>query len=211
MTLIWDLPTRVFHWTLAGSVTFCLVSGFTANGDLEWHMRSGKFVLALLLFRLGWGLFGATYARFRQFVGSPASAWRYLARFRTAAASTGHNAAGGWAVLAILGLLVVQVSTGLFATDDILSEGPLIHLVGSETSTMLTGLHQRNAWLVAGIVALHVAALAAHRIWRHEAMLRPMITGDVEVDANRTHWSPLALLIAVGIAAVATYQIVEVL
>ena len=211
MTAVWDLPTRVFHWLLAGSVGFCLVTGFSDSGDLDWHMRSGQLVLALLVFRLVWGVGGATYARFSQFVRSPAAAWRYLTHFRSAAVAAGHNAAGGWAVLGMLGLLTVQVSTGLFATDDILSEGPLLHLVSGETASTLTGLHQRNAWLVAGIVALHLTALIAHRIWRREAMLRPMLTGKVAVDATPTRWAVLALLVAIGVAALAAYQIAEVL
>ncbi len=211
MTLIWDLPTRVFHWALAGSVGFCLVTGFSDSGDLEWHMRSGQCVLALLVFRLIWGVCGATYARFSQFVRSPPSAWRYLAHFRSAAVAVGHNAAGGWAVVAMLGLLAIQASTGLFATDDILSEGPLVHLVSGDTSSMLTGLHQRNAWLVAGIVALHLAALIAHRVWRREPMLRPMLTGKVAVDATPTRWAVFALLVAIAVAALAAYLIAEVL
>ena len=211
MTSIWDLPTRLFHWVLAGSVGFCLFTGFSDSSDLEWHMRSGQLVLALLLFRLVWGLCGATYARFSQFMRSPAAAWRYLARFRSAAAAAGHNPAGGWAVLGMLLLLTIQVSTGLFATDDILSEGPLLHLVSSDTSAMLTGLHQRNAWLVAGIVALHLAALIAHRVWRREAMLRPMLTGKVDVAATPTRWGLLALAVAIAIAGFTTYQIAEVL
>ena len=208
---IWDLPTRLFHWALAGCVGYCLFTGFSESGELEGHMRAGQAVLGLLIFRLVWGVMGATYARFGQFVTTPARALRFLREFRSATHAPGHNPAGAWAVLLLLGVLAMQAGTGLFATDDIFHEGPLRYLVDDDLASSLTGLHERNALLVAGVVSLHLLAVFAHVLVRRERLVRGMLGGDLHANAAPTRWHPLALVAAAGAGAGAVYCVAYVL
>src|SRR3546814_15107276 len=101
---IWDLPTRLVH---VGLIVLFLFSWWSADaGELRWHRWSGYAVLSLVLFRLYWGFVGSTTARFASFVRGPSAFVAYARRLfeRTAAARVGHNAMGGWSVLAPLGM-----------------------------------------------------------------------------------------------------------
>ena len=64
----WDLPTRLFHWTLAALLVFSFSTGQAGGSWLRWHMRSGYAVITLLLFRFAWGFVGSREARFASFV-----------------------------------------------------------------------------------------------------------------------------------------------
>ena len=195
---IWDLPTRLFHWLLTAAVSVSLYTGLSDNSDMDLHLASGYIVFALLLFRLGWGMGGATYARFAQFASSPRAAWDYLRRFRSVPEWAGHNPAASWAIFALLLALTAQVTTGLFSTDDVLTEGPLRHLVGDDTSSTLSWLHKRNAVLVLTLVGIHLLGVLVHLIVRRERLLRAMITGDKPVVAAATRYS---WVVAVALAA----------
>ncbi len=204
---VWDIWIRIFHWAVV-----VLVAEQIATGELGWldaHIAGGCALLGLLLFRLAWGFAGSDTARFARFVRSPAAAFRHLAHFRTATESTpGHTAAGGWSVLAMLTLLCAQVGTGLFADDDVANTGPLGQFVSRATRKQLTGVHVRLFWLLLALIALHVAAVAAYKLFRREDLVRPMITGwtDAAVPAQpvpRMGRSWLALLIAAASCAAA--------
>ena len=128
---VWDLPIRVFHWSLV--ITLC-VSAYTASravSEMDIHMQSGMVALALVAFRIGWGVLGSHYARFTQFVRGP----RYcLQSIRAPVDAPGHSPLGALSIIALLVSLLVQISTGLFANDDIFTEGPLASWVTYETS-----------------------------------------------------------------------------
>lgn len=178
---VWDLPVRLFHWALVVFVTFSFI---TAELDeLDWHMRSGFCVFALVLFRLLWGVFGSETARFAAFIRGPGAAWRYLRSWRTTALTEtiGHNPAGGWSVAAMLVVLCAQVGTGLFANDDISTQGPLAQFVDHRTSLRLTGLHARSFWLLAALVGLHVTTVALYRLFAARNLVAPMISGRVRL------------------------------
>src|SRR5512142_588319 len=136
---IWDLPTRLFHWSLLALIAACWwTSG--EDGDIDWHMLCGYAVLALLLFRLVWGVLGSTTARFASFIASPRKVLGYFAdaRANTLPPHLGHNPAGGWMVVLMLVLLLGIAGSGLFANDDIMSEGLLAHHVSERLSDMAT-------------------------------------------------------------------------
>lgn len=175
--LVWDLPTRLFHWCL---VLLIGVSWLTGEmGEMEWHMRSGIAILALVLFRLLWGFFGSTTARFSDFLASPVTAYRY-ARGLIAGKNEpylGHNPLGGWMVMALLGLIFAQASTGLFANDDIFTEGPLYHLVTKSTSDWLTGIHKSLFDFLLAAAALHIAAAFFYLIVKKDNLILPMVHG----------------------------------
>lgn len=172
---VWDLPTRIFHWLLAICVVGAYVSVKVGGPYMAWHVRFGSTVLALVLFRIVWGLVGPRYARFSQFVVSPRAALEYL---KGGPSGAGHNPLGGYSVIAMLAVFTFQGITGLFADDEIDTQGPLMHYVDITVSGMLTGLHRLDQWLILALVLLHVLAICWYTLVRRQRLIRPMITGD---------------------------------
>lgn len=172
---VWDLPTRLFHWTLAACVVGSLVSIKLGGNALAWHFRFGYAILALLLFRFAWGFVGPRYARFASFPPSIGAALRYLRG--QSASRPGHNPLGALSVYALLLALAFQVITGLFANDAIMWDGPLRNLVSNATSDRLTGLHKANEPILLGLVGLHLLAIAFYTLIRRQSLVRQMITG----------------------------------
>ncbi|MBU0620862.1 MAG: cytochrome b/b6 domain-containing protein [Gammaproteobacteria bacterium] len=199
---VWDLPTRLFHWTLLGLVVACWWTA-TEDGDIDWHMRCGYAVLALLLFRLAWGVLGSTTARFASFVASPRLVFEYLANARkNDITHIGHNPAGGWMVLVLLAMLLAISLTGLFANDDIMSEGPLAHRVSKGMSDLATAWHEHGFHALLALVALHVAAIVFYLVVKRDNLVRPMLTGvkhlpqagNVPQLHMRSIWLALAIM-----------------
>lgn len=176
-TRIWDLPTRAFHWTLAACVLGSLVSVNIGGDAMAWHFRFGYAVLALLLFRLGWGFIGPRYARFAAFPPNPLAAWRAL-RTPDRGYSAGHSALGALSVYAMLLAIGVQVGTGLFTSDAILWDGPLKNLVSNDTSDLLARIHKGNRNVLLGLVGLHLCAIVWYRVVRGRQLIGPMLHGN---------------------------------
>ena len=173
---VWDLPTRLFHWSLLVCVVGAFTSAKIGGNAMVWHMRFGYTVLALVLFRILWGLAGDRHARFASFVRGPRAVWAYL---RGAAPhGAGHNPAGGWSVLALLFVLLTQASTGLFASDDIATEGPLAKLVSGAWVSWATRIHHWNETVIIALVTLHVLAIVTYAVFKRDNLVRPMIVGD---------------------------------
>lgn len=177
---VWDLPTRVFHWSLVVFVAAALITGFVGGKAMAWHGRAGIAITGLLAFRIVWGFAGSTYARFGHFVRGPAEIRAYLQGRWT---GLGHNPLGALSVLAMLAVLAGQVATGLPGNDDIAFNGPLYPLVSKALSDSLTTLHRLNAWLIGALIALHVGAIGFHAHAKKENLLRPMIRGWKERKA----------------------------
>jgi cytochrome b len=178
---VWDAPTRLFHW---GIVVLLCTSWLTeSRGWMELHFLSGYSIIALLLFRLVWGFVGSDTARFSAFLKGPLETLRYLMHFhrRTPDRAVGHNAAGGWMVLLMLALLVVQVSTGLFANDDGDTEGPLFDYAGKEWSDWLSHIHAVNFTLIKIAVAAHIVAIFVYAVVKRHDLFWPMITGTKQL------------------------------
>lgn len=199
---LWDLPMRLFHWGLVVLLANAWLS--QQRGWMEVHRWNGYLLLTLLGFRLLWGWIGSRHARFGDFLYRPGQVWRYL-RGRPVAYG-GHNPAGGWAVLAMLALLLVQGVTGLFATDEILFEGPLYPAVASDTAAWLTRWHKLNSDLLLGLVGLHLVALAVHRLVHGERLIGAMLTGRHPQRPGREAPVPawralLALAVSAGLLA----------
>ncbi len=177
---VWDLPTRLFHWTLATLIGFSWWSAEEAK--LDWHMWSGYAVMTLVLFRLLWGLFGSSTARFANFVRGPSSVLAYL-RDSKGWRAIGHSPLGALSVVALLGLTIVQVVTGLFnADDDGLVEGPLAPLVAFNVSDAAHDLHELVFKVLLACIAIHVAAILFYRLFQGKRLLGPMISGRAALD-----------------------------
>ena len=177
-TRIWDLPTRLFHWLLAALVVFSFTTGKLGGDWLTWHFRSGYAIASLLLFRFLWGVAGSRYARFASFSPSPSRIWHALRSTDNAAPAAGHSAIGALSVYALLFVLAVQVSTGVFTNDGTFTEGPWAKFVSSAISDRLSTVHYYNHWLVVGLTILHVTAIGFYLLVRRDDLITPMITGD---------------------------------
>ncbi|MEW6704934.1 MAG: cytochrome b/b6 domain-containing protein [Pseudomonadota bacterium] len=191
---VWDLPIRVFHWVLAASVIASIVSAKIGGNAMEWHFRFGELALALLAFRLLWGVLGGHWSRFGAFAYGPAALWRYLRgasrpedRFEI-----GHSPLGSLSVWALLGFLCLQVGTGLVADDEIANVGPLNRFVSSATASWATGFHKQiGQWALIALVALHVGAVLFYLFAKRRNLVGPMWHGDkphppgVDLPASR--------------------------
>ena len=177
---VWDLPTRLFHWTL---VVLVGLSWWSAENDQQdLHLYLGYGLLSLLLFRIGWGVAGSSTARFSSFVRGPGAVVRYV-RNRFHWPLAGHAPLGALSVLALLAMLFVIVGTGLFAADeDGLFSGPLAYLVSLGVSDTMTELHEELFDVLLALVGLHVAAILLYRLALGRNLLGPMITGEAELE-----------------------------
>ena len=197
---VWDLPTRLFHWLLAGLIG---LSWWTAEqGWDEWHLYSGYAVMSLLLFRLMWGFVGSSTARFRNFLRGPRAVLGYVRDIRDWR-QIGHSPLGALSVVALLALLALQVATGLINSDnDGLVEGPLAAAVSFDLSDAAHELHEVVFNVLLIFIVLHVAAILFYRVALGKKLLGPMITGLAEIESETEpmrparKWLGLACLVA---------------
>lgn len=203
---VWDLPTRIFHWTLLVLVVVAFVTGWIGGNLIEWHGRAGIAIAGLLAFRIVWGFVGSTYARFADFVPGPAHIWAHI---RGEWNGLGHNPFGALSVLALLLVLLFQVASGLVSNDDIAFEGPLYVLVSKSTSDWLSGLHRQNFWVLIVLVVLHVVAVLYYLHAKKDNLVKPMITGTKAVSdpgaQSAQGGGPLAFVVALALALFAAW------
>lgn len=179
---LWDLPLRLFHWSLVATVLGAISTGLIGGGWMVWHGRLGLAVVGLLAFRLVWGFVGSTHARFAAFFPTPGKIAAYL---RGQWQGVGHNPLGALSVFALLGLLSIQVASGLLANDDIAFNGPLYPLIDKALSDAATGWHRLAVNALYLLLALHVAAIAFYARIKRQNLVRPMITGWHEGQAEQ--------------------------
>jgi cytochrome b len=202
---LWDLPLRIFHWSLLAAVSTAIVTGLLGGSWMPVHGKAGLTIAGLLAFRVIWGFVGSTHSRFASFVPTPGKLLNYV---RGRWLGVGHNPLGALSVLALLGLLSVQVGTGLVGNDDIAFTGPLASLVDEALSTRLTGLHHQLATVLYVLLGLHVAAIAFYGHVKKHKLVKPMVTGWKDVDEQvgpPRRARPRALVAALLIAFGAVY------
>ncbi|MBK5932785.1 cytochrome b [Rhodovulum imhoffii] len=177
---LWDPLLRIYHWLLA----FCVIAawglGKFGPDVMTLHFYFGYAVLGLLAFRLVWGFIGPEHARFGNFAYGPFAILRYgVGMFRRRPSYwRGHNPLGGAFVFIILGVLLAQAVTGLFADpEDYINVGPLAEYAGSDGARQALAWHDLLGWWVLGLTALHIAAIGFYRRWKNEDLIRPMLTG----------------------------------
>ncbi len=197
---VWDIAVRVFHWSL---VLFFTVSYITAEFDESLHVITGYIVLALVIFRLVWGLIGTHYARFGQFLYRFSRVKRYLQSLMRAEPEHyyGHNPAGGWAVVFMLVMLLLISYTGM-EIEAAEGEG----LLAQSTVSLVTAAHAsddehedeyENAdhefWeeihevlvnIMLAFIVFHIAAVLFSSGLHEENLVRAMITGKKKKVAD---------------------------
>jgi cytochrome b len=174
---VWDPSTRLFHWAV---VILVVAAYVTWQLDwMDWHARCGYAVLAAVLFRILWGFFGSDTARFTRFLATPRAAAQHLSHVlqREPDRQAGHNAAGGWMVLVLLLLLLVEALSGLYVGNDVADEGPLTEVTPAAVANAITALHSIVWDALLAAVALHLLAILIYAAAKGHNLLRPMITG----------------------------------
>lgn len=183
---VWDLPTRLFHWSLVLLVAFQWLSGELKDELLEFHVLGGYAILALVAFRVLWGFAGSRHSRFSDFLCAigPTLEYAHLLRAHAAPRYLGHNPLGAWMIVALLATLALQGITGLFASDEVVGGGPLRHIVSDQLGEVLTEIHKGSFNVLITLVVAHVASIVAHRLFKGEDLVRPMLTGYKESDTE---------------------------
>lgn len=173
---VWDVATRVFHWSLVALIGFSWWSA--ENAEMQWHYYSGLTICGLLIFRLLWGIFGTSTARFGQFVRGVGPVMAYLKKNSIDEPVIGHNPLGGWSVMAMLLTLLTQAATGLFAVDvDGLESGPLSYMIEFEQGRVMAQVHELSFNILLILIALHIGAVLYYLLARRVDLIKPMITG----------------------------------
>lgn len=211
---VWDLPTRLFHWALALCVVGLIVTANVGGNWMNWHLRLGYAVLTLLLFRTVWGLIGGHWSRFTSFIYAPRTVLHYLQGRGRPEHHVGHTPLGAFSVFALLAILLAQVSSGLFADDEIAFTGPLVSLVSGDVVSLATSYHKNvGKFIVLGLVVLHLLAIVFYKLVKKQNLVHPMIAGDKEVptpvpSARDTAVSRAVALVVLLLCSVAVYGIV---
>ena len=211
---VWDGFVRVFHWSLVTLFAVSVASGKVGGEWIDWHMKSGYAILALVTFRLMWGFVGGEYARYVSFLTGPIRALKFAKGLlgKTHVHVIGHNPVGGWMVMVLLLLLATQATLGLFSNDEIATTGPLARYVSDATSITLMGRHRTIGNILLALVGIHIAAVLFHVIVKKENLIRAMFSGKKalppalasEANAARKASTPLGfVVISVAIAVVA--------
>ena len=158
---VWDLPLRLFHWTLAIAILVAFLSAEEDSALNDWHILSGWIAAILIVFRLVWGFVGGEHSRFRDFIRPSRVADHVSGLFHGGGeAELGHNPLGAMAVVTLLALIAATVWTGAF---------------GGEAAE---DLHEIIAWTLLGMVGLHITAVVVMSWVQRENLVRAMVTGE---------------------------------
>jgi cytochrome b len=207
---VWDLPTRVFHWTLVASAAtaYLVSSGRPAGTTFLVHVTCGYIVVLLLLFRLAWGFIGGAHARFADFVRGPGRAFGYLKALLhgNAPRYLGHNPAGAAVIVLLLLLLTLLVATGLLAEGVSGGTGPLSWVLPIATARSVGAIHKLLGNTILVLAGIHLAGVVVESFLHRENLVTAMLTGrkpathDADRDARAAPAS--RVLVLLGLLAI---------
>ena len=193
--LIWDIPTRVFHWALALSFAGAWL---TSESDrwLSVHVFLGSQMLGLVAFRVVWGLLGTHYARFSSFWFGPKDALAYLRQVlvRKAPRHVGHNPTGSVAIYLLLVFTLVVGGTGFFTLGSEEQQGAVAGWMGITQGRIFKSLHEFSANLMLLLVLGHLAGVVVESLLHKENLARSMLTGTKLAGANAPVARPRTLV-----------------
>ena len=197
-TLIWDLPTRIFHWLLAFVVSLQFITGFIGGDLLNWHANVGYLTLTLILFRIFWGFLGGYWSLFKSYVPSARQLLDFLKTLgysKTSSAQesnvppqstpfAGHNPLGAISVLVMLLGLALQVISGMMSNDDVAFAGPLTPHISNDTVEWMTWYHSEvGFYLIIFQITLHILAIVYYKVHKGEVLTASMIHGYKKIEA----------------------------
>ena len=188
--LVWDWPVRLGHWLMVGG--FCL-AWLTAESETFRlvHVISGAIVLGVATFRLPWGFIGSRYARFAEFVRGPTAVKDYLSSILKLepAHHVGHNPAGSWAIVILLGLGILTSLAGWAIYNDI-------------GGHLLEELHEGLATSMLIVVFIHLAGVFSGSLLHGENLVRAMLTGRKRATPDQgigQAWAGLGVVMVVAV------------
>lgn len=207
---IWDLPTRGFHILLILCVVGLIATG--EIGAMQLHFRLGYAVLTLVLFRVVWGFVGGHWSRFVNFVPTPTQlrAYAQAVRDQQTPSSTGHNPLGALSVLAMLGVLLIQVFSGFISDDEIANAGPWTALVPAQWVELATEYHSEiGKAILIFLIVLHVGTVLYYKRVKNDDLITPMLTGDkvLQTEAHASRDTRTSRLFALSILLACGYVV----
>lgn len=214
-TRVWDLSTRLFHWSVVLLLLFQWLSVEAVDDWIEWHVYGGYAVLSLVLFRIIWGFAGTRYSRFSQFLYSPGKVFHYMKTLtdRDSWHYAGHNPLGGLSVILMLALIAIQAITGLFMTDDILIYAPYHGALSDDIQDLMISLHHSVFDILLIVTGIHIVAILYYRFYKNQHLVSAMIHGNkvlsdskpISSDRNRLAFILMILAIVVVYLIVAVF------
>ncbi|HNQ04078.1 MAG TPA: cytochrome b/b6 domain-containing protein [Thiobacillaceae bacterium] len=193
--LVWDWPVRIGHWMLVGAFALAWLSSESEAWRLV-HACAGGTMAGVVIFRLFWGVVGTRHARFASFVRGPGAALAYVRGLATDSPPhvVGHNPAGGWAILALLGLTLLSAASGWFVYQD-------------AGGTWAEDLHEGLSSMLLGMVLLHVAGVLLGSLAHRENLVHAMFSGFKQGPAHAAIATarPLPVLVLLGCAVLCAW------
>ena len=194
---VWDVSQRLVHWLLPILIGF---SWWSAENDrMQWHAYAGYALLSLVIWRLLWGFVGSHYARFGQF-------WPSLSRLRSYMkrgddSDLGHNPLGALSVFTLLLLILTQAVSGLFNTDELFLDGPLVVIASDTVIELSSEVHELGWLLLQVFIGLHLAAITWYRFVKKRNLVLAMWFGKgvPKLSEHRPRSVLLALSLLVGV------------
>lgn len=188
--MIWDLPTRLFHWLFA----ICLLGAYITGEEeiMDWHARFGVTIFGLMVFRIIWGLIGPKAVRFSTLFGAISDLPAYIRSFPNSSHSKmrGHNPLGALSVLAFLIIALVMATTGLFNEDDVIFTGPLYY-TAPELSGIANEIHEVFQAPIIPLILLHLAAIIFHRFVLDKYIVKRITTGVEYNEDSQSQEKPI--------------------
>ncbi|WP_111980155.1 cytochrome b/b6 domain-containing protein [Algibacillus agarilyticus] len=202
-TKVWDSYTRIYH--LSQLVLLALLWYSAEEGDFENHFLYGFILLGLVFSRIVWGVIGSQNSRFVEFIKMP---WQLPSLYRKKqlfVKESGHAPMAGYMVLALLLSLIVQLTSGLFTTDDVLAEGPLMYSVSEELAYWFDEIHSLNFDILLILIGLHIFAAVVHLALKHKVIFSiftgtSVVSSDVKRYWRASYIGILIWLISSGLA-----------
>lgn len=205
--IVWDLPTRVFHWTMA--IAF-FVAWFTRGSaqNLDLHVFAGYTMLGLIAFRLVWGTIGGTYARFAQFSLHRQQVQRYAATLLTPRRQRyiGHNPLASVAIVALILLSTLTLLTGLMVLGGQKQHGPLADWLTFDQGALLNPVHEWLATALLALVVVHVLGAVTESLLHGDNLIASMIHGrrrTTSAAPSSANFSVLGVLLVTVLAIAA--------
>ncbi len=204
--LVWDVPTRVFHWLLVIAFAIAWLS-YEDNRYLDTHIFSGYTFLGLLIFRLIWGVFGTHYARFQQFSYNSTEVISYIKGLfgEDLRHYVGHNPAGAWAIFALIGFGLALTLSGLFVLGGEEQHGPLAGIVSFRQSGIFRETHEVAAYGLLLLVFIHFCGVITESLLHKENLIGAMFRGTKSADTESASVRPHRLIATTMITVILAY------
>ncbi len=195
-TLVWDTPTRLYHWLLLIHLVALWYTSSPFNEKI--HPIVGQSILALAIFRILWGFMGSHHSRWLNMPFSPRKLFAYLTG--KGPHYTGHTPAGAYFSLLVPFIIIVQATTGLMHTDAVFYDGPLRAYTADVITKQVGAIHSLTFDGLLAFIAIHISVVIGYLVIKKDALYKSMITGskDTTGEPNAAYSLVLALVLAVG-------------